>query len=773
MNPNHLVKATLFFLVIMVIPAATAFASPDPFPVPEVIKPNVAFWTKVYAQYTTSQGIIHDNRNLEMIYDIIDLVPYNQPGAARINRKRMKRANQKYERILWRLAKNPGTQNKECRKVAVLFPEPHTSAQFSKAARRVRCQIGQKDRFRAGLIRSGAYIDQIRSILVSNSVPEDLAYLPHVESSFNPKAYSKFGAAGIWQFTRSTGKRFMSVGYTLDERRDPILATHAAAELLKENYEKLGCWALAITAYNHGATGMQRAKSQHGDYSRIFQSYRSRTFKFASRNFYSEFIAARQVAANYQDYFGPLELNPPPVIQTVVLKGYAAFGDLSKHFNVSPDVLKELNPALRDPVFSGQKYVPRDYALRLPHQTLVDPSMLLAGIPDSIYRKTQKASRFYTVQRGDTAGKIARTHRVRLSDLILANNLDRRATIYPKQTLRIPTKDEKTKKQPKPPAVVPEPITVATAKPAVEAGPVDTARAEPRLSPEPAQEPAPLQEKAEPAPKRAPLMAKAEPALEAIEHQAGTKPEPVPETGIMASEVQADTAIETEPAEVTDDEEINFPQPVLASLIPLKQPERHVETVEKQDIADLLAHNEQIVAVDVEFLSTDTRNGRPVGMIQVEVEETLGHYAEWAQVRTQQIRNLNRLAFGEILNLHQKIKIPLHRTDADAFKQNRYEFHKRLQEDFFAVYRIGELKPYKVRRGDNFWTISRDKFEIPMWLLKHCNPESDLADLRMHQKIYIPTIEKRIDENSVPDSLGESDVEVEEQFQSQVKLETF
>ncbi len=104
-----------------------------------------------------------------------------------------------------------------------------------------------------------------------------------------PSAYSKFGAAGIWQFTRSTGRRYMEVGYVLDERRDPIRATHAAAQLLKENYEKLGSWPLAITAYNHGAAGMARARQKHGDYPAIFKSYRSRTFKFASRNFYSEF----------------------------------------------------------------------------------------------------------------------------------------------------------------------------------------------------------------------------------------------------------------------------------------------------------------------------------------------------------------------------------------------------------------------------------------------------------------------------------------------------
>jgi membrane-bound lytic murein transglycosylase D len=77
----------------------------------------------------------------------------------------------------------------------------------------------------------------------------DLAYLPHVESSFNPKAYSKFGAAGMWQFTRSTGKQYMTVSYAVDERRDPILSSRAAARLLKRNFKKFQNWPMAITAY--------------------------------------------------------------------------------------------------------------------------------------------------------------------------------------------------------------------------------------------------------------------------------------------------------------------------------------------------------------------------------------------------------------------------------------------------------------------------------------------------------------------------------------------
>lgn len=736
MNPPKAIVLILQLLLIIGISTADASTVNDPFPIPDIIKPNVEFWTKIYTQYTSDQAIVHDNQDLNIVYDVINLVPYDRPGAAKINRNRMKKAKKKYEHRLWRLSKNPETNSRACLAVAKLFPEPHSSSLFSKAALRVRCQIGQRDRFRTGLIRSGAYIDEIRSILVSNNVPSDLAYLPHVESSFNTKAYSKFGAAGIWQFTRSTGKRFMSVGYTLDERRDPILATYAAAALLRENYEKLGCWALAITAYNHGAAGMQKAKDRHSDYEKIFTFYNSRTFKFASRNFYSEFIAARHVASHYKDYFGELRLDTPIETETVVLKGYAAFDDLSRHFQVEAQTLREMNPALRDPVFSGQKYVPQGYPLRLPALSSDAQQLLSTAIPDTVYQKKQKPSHFYTVQRGDTAGKIARIHQVKLSDLILSNNLNHRATIYPRQTLRIPIPDEPIEKPAIQPAATPAPIVVA------EADRVQNSESEPQ----------PEQE---------------------INRQSAAPEDSLSILQPPGNELETDDNDEP-PTE-------SYPQPILASVIPLGPPNKMIPTQLSGTTADVLAGNEEIVAVDIEFLNLANQNGQPVGLIQVEVEETLGHYAEWSQVRTQQIRNINRLAFGQVLHLHQKIKIPLHHTDAEAFKQNRYEFHKRLQEDFFAVYHIGELQLYKVRRGDNFWSICREKFEIPMWLLKHCNPDIDLADLRAQQQIQIPVIEKADGDNTVPETNSETipetdiepelELELEKSVQANIQLE--
>lgn len=663
MNPPKALTVLFVLASVLLSTAGLPRAAVDPFPMPDVIAPNVAFWTNVYARYTTGQGIVHDNRDLERIYAVIDLIPYDVPTAEDINRKRMKGAVHKVESILHRLSRNPDVPDDVCRRVADLFDPPRDAKQFARAAARVRCQIGQKDRFRAGLIRSGAYIGRIRTIFASLGLPADLAYLPHVESSFNPNAYSKFGAAGMWQFTRTTGQRFMEVAYVLDERRDPILSTQAAAELLKENFEKLGSWPLAITAYNHGAAGMQRAQRLYGDFAHIFRHYRSRTFKFASRNFYAEFLAARQIAASYQAYFGELALQPPAATRTVVLEGFASFDDLSEHFGIDPHSLKRMNLALRQPVFSGRKYVPKGYMLHLPAGPEAGRPET-ADLPDEFYHAKQKPSRFYTVQRGDTAGRIARMHGVDLHDLILANNLDRRATIYPRQNLRIPGIEEAPG------------AAAAVHNEAIEAAERQVAEAIEALD-----------------------------ADESATRQAGETHRPVP-----------------------------FPRAMLASVIPIPPASEPAEQGPTR--------NGQIVTADVRFERLTELKGRKLGILQADVEETLGHYAEWAGVRTQRIRILNGLTFGSVLHLHQKIRIPLQRTDAGTFEQNRYEYHKRLQEDFFAVYHIGGLRPYTVRSGDNYWGICRDKFRIPLWLLKHSNPEVDLADLRVGRKLMIPIVEK-------------------------------
>ncbi len=437
-NPRVTKPIFAFFCLLffsLIIPESTLGA--NPFPRYSVIDNNVQFWEKIYSRYSTSQAVVHDSKNPEIIYEVMPIISHLIPGSSRINKPILKGVKKKYSRILTQLAKGVKPRSADEKRVAALFPKS-SSKRLKEAADAVRIQIGQKDRFLEGVVRSGAYLAQIKTIFRKKGLPEDLAYLPHVESSFNLNAYSKFGASGIWQFTSSTGRQYLTINYEIDERQDPILASHAAAKFLKNNYKLLGSWPLALTAYNYGASGMLRAKKAHLRYEKIFTRYNQGHFKFASRNFYSEFLAAVKVAKR-------LEKNPSlkqrrPVRKlSFTLPAYISVRDLSKHFNVSIDTIRKYNPALRRPVLRGKKYIPKGYSLRLPYSNRY--KVLVAKIPKRIYHKRQKPTKFYRVRQGDTAGKIARSHHIDLKSLRKSNNLDSNASIFVGQNLRIPDRN--------------------------------------------------------------------------------------------------------------------------------------------------------------------------------------------------------------------------------------------------------------------------------------------------------------------------------------------
>jgi membrane-bound lytic murein transglycosylase D len=347
----------------------------DPFPTFPCLEPNVRFWIDAYTRYPTTSGIIHDAMDLNIVYTVIDLWPEDKLGSRHVNQERIQAAKEQYRRILENLAENVSPEDSEKRRIADLFGPMASPDAFREAINNIRCQVGQKDRFERGLIRSGAYLQRMKAIFRSHGLPEDLCYLPHVESSFDVTAYSKAGAAGMWQFTPATAKKYLRVNRFVDERRDPIRASEAAAKLLKHNYERLGNWPMALTAYNHGISGILRAKGEMGTYEAIFESYKGPLFKFASRNFYSEFLAARHVAQNHTHYFNDIRLTRSLQAREVVTKGQTSVVELSRHHDVDLETLHLLNPALGKPVFKGQRKVPKGYVLRLPADSAKNPTI--------------------------------------------------------------------------------------------------------------------------------------------------------------------------------------------------------------------------------------------------------------------------------------------------------------------------------------------------------------------------------------------------------------
>ena len=430
---KKITRLLLFFAAIVLIDGRCEAGSN--FPVYRIIAPNVQFWENIYGAYTGNQGVLHDKEDLSIVYGVIDFIPRGTPGAGKVNAQLEKMVRLRHEKMLERFAdgKKPGT--KEERKVYALFKGKQKRAVFRQAIENLRMQTGLKDTFRKGVVRSGAYMPLIKKIMRAHNLPVELAYLPHVESSFNLNAHSKAAAVGLWQFTRYTGREYMTINELVDERFDVYLSSLAAAKFLQENYRQLGSWPLALTAYNYGRAGMVRAQKKWGTYPRIIKHHETGIFKFASKNFYSEFIAAVRVARRLESDRS-LVKDRPWINVTFRLPDYAHAGELSDYFSINAEEFERLNPALRDPVLKGRKYIPEGTLVRLPATKRIRQQ--IKNIPSRLLYARQIRDKSYRVRKGDTALSIARRYKVSLQELIQANDLGRKATIRLGQRLTIP-----------------------------------------------------------------------------------------------------------------------------------------------------------------------------------------------------------------------------------------------------------------------------------------------------------------------------------------------
>lgn len=452
-----------------VAPLAAAPAGASAIPRPPELQRDVNFWIRVYSEISTNEGFLHDEWDLSIVYAKLQFPADTTPDA---RRDAVDSARDRYVAALKSAAAaltsrpagaaaaaEDATLGEDERRVLAIWGAGATPERLLEAARSVRFQLGQADRFRAGLVRSTAWETHIAETFANLGLPPELAALPHVESSFTPNAYSKVGAAGLWQFMRSTGRRYMRVDDIVDERLDPFRSTEAAAQLLAYNYRVLGSWPLALTAYNHGAAGMRRAKEAMGtdDFVTIARRYRGPTFGFASRNFYPSFLAALTIDQNPEKYFGALERSAEMRFREVPMPGYARIAAVERAVEVPRATLRELNPALRGPIWDGTRLVPRGYRLRLPHGPVaLDTETLAARIGAGELYAAQIEQRSHRVRKGDTLASVARRYGVSTRVLADLNAVDAGGSLRRGRVLRLP--------ETRPPLLA----AVAGAKPAAE-----------------------------------------------------------------------------------------------------------------------------------------------------------------------------------------------------------------------------------------------------------------------------------------------------------------
>lgn len=303
----RVVVSTLLLILIAIIPLVSGEATADEsqginphFPRPPSLSPNVTFWKRVFTEFGVGDFILHDRDNLAIIYEVAHVgETTNERRAADAAKPEIQRLRAKYEGILTQLAQGATLEGlgPEAASVARAWGCPCAPEQLRRAASNIRVQQGIREKVDEALPRAQRLMPKILPILQRHDVPHELAALPLVESAFNPHAQSKAGAVGLWQFIKSTGKQYMSITRHRDDRRDPIRATDAAARLLKDNYQALGTWPLAIIAYNHGKEGILTAKAAVGSSAveDIIARHTGPRFGFASKNFYPEFLAALEI----------------------------------------------------------------------------------------------------------------------------------------------------------------------------------------------------------------------------------------------------------------------------------------------------------------------------------------------------------------------------------------------------------------------------------------------------------------------------------------------
>ena len=485
-----IIRPTLLLSLLLLAVPPVALASSEPLARPAALEPAVNFWRRVYTEITTNEGFVHDDTRLDVVYETVRL----STSSDKARRASASEAGDRYVRALRSIAagKREDLTTSERRVMELWGPNIDKDA-VSAAAERVRFQLGQADKFREGLIRSGAWSHYIKTIMADAGLPSEIASLPHVESSFNPAARSKVGAAGMWQFMQSTGRRYMRIDNVVDERLDPYKSTRAAALLMRQNYEVTRAWPLAITAYNHGASGMRRAIEQVGtdDIGVIVRKYKSRSFGFASRNFYAALLAAVDVDNDPNRYFGPLDRHPPDNSRVLVLPEYIAVGTLAKSLGVSRDELEPINLGLKSVVWNGSKKIPKGYELRIP-RSAGDPQQLLASLPRDVWTSKQTPDLVHVVQRGETLSSIAPRYGARVSDLMAINSLSSAARIKEGQKLLLPAGVSKNAAGPVveqgiyPDAVANAPQTAAETKVAIAAATAAPPKAAKSSAPAPA-----------------------------------------------------------------------------------------------------------------------------------------------------------------------------------------------------------------------------------------------------------------------------------------------
>ncbi len=369
------------------------------FAIPKGMEDRVSFWIGVYSRYTSADKIIHHLDYPWIQFEVFNISSIlaepsrfkwtNPEKAEKATQHRLRYIQLKLRNLAKKIKGNPSLDSlvldveEESYLTAIKELPGSVVSNLRIAAERIRVQTGQRDFFQKGLETAYRYFPHMEEIFAHYDLPVELSRLPMVESSFNWTAVSKVGAGGLWQFMNHTGDKYLTINSFIDERQSPIKSTEAAAKLLQENFRILeGSWPLAVTAWNHGPSGLRKAAKElkTNELGTIIEKFNHRRFSFASENFYAEFLAALFVEKYSSELFGEFNREPVRAFEPYQLTKRVSPNQLFKSGGLSEKEFIEMNPDLTVAVRRNLP-LPRGLIVLIPPEKTLEVARLLAGKP--------------------------------------------------------------------------------------------------------------------------------------------------------------------------------------------------------------------------------------------------------------------------------------------------------------------------------------------------------------------------------------------------------
>lgn len=348
------------------------------FTMPHGFEKRVAFWLDIYSKYDSKHYVIHDRDLPWIVFDVVDSTDlFKQVRVSWLNRQDADTlASSRLDGVqsTLRMLSVRGNYDKltgEEERIFNLLKDVPGSRKsvFRQASKALRIQLGQKDMFEQGLIRSAPFIPVMEDVFAAHGLPKELVRIPLVESSFNIEAHSRVGARGVWQIMPKVGRSGMIINDSIDERQSPLKSTAFAAKMLRQNQRALKSWPLTVTSYNHGISSLLKAvkKLKTSDLQEIIDRNSAQSFQFASSNFYACFMAALRGERYKKELFPDLVFSESLKLKKMTLGKSSTLSGLAKNFGVKVSDIQGSNPDLPEKVKSNFK-LPAGFQIFIPEK---------------------------------------------------------------------------------------------------------------------------------------------------------------------------------------------------------------------------------------------------------------------------------------------------------------------------------------------------------------------------------------------------------------------